>query len=138
MASIALSNKAPSESVAVDLDCRQTASLFPSGRLEEAIQQNIRFHRHGGNLKSVQAFMDNAIDSTLEKQGIKFIPETGDASSGTHKLTEYLNDYYKSHYDPRGGYGKPLPGRYQTNLKYCLQIGTSMCWSRRKGASSGM
>lgn len=94
--------------------CRKSASFFQQDKLKRAIQENIEFHQHGGNLRSIQTFKDKAIDRTLEKEGIKFIPDD-QGGTGTDKVTEYLKDYYKRNYDPRGGYGKKLPGKYQSS-----------------------
>lgn len=85
-------------------------SYFDATELREIVTQNVAFHINGGNLKSVQLFKDDAIDSTLQKQGIRFVPE-GSSSQGTQELRSHLEKHYKENYDSRGGYGRPLPGK---------------------------
>lgn len=77
--------------------------------LRETVAENVAFHRQGGNLKSVQLLKDDSIDATLVKQKIKFVPE--DSSAGTFELSSHLKQHYEKNYDPRGGYGRPLPGK---------------------------
>lgn len=88
------------------------ASYFNVSLLEEYIERNIEFHQRGGNLKSVQLLKDNSIHSTLENHGVKFYPTGASPEEGTHELLPALKKYYDANYDPRGGYGKPLPGKF--------------------------
>jgi hypothetical protein len=82
---------------------------FQETALRDVVAQNVLFHRQGGNLKSVQLLKDDSIDDTMKKQMIKFVPEG--SSEGTTSLTSHLRQYYEENYDPRGGYGRPLPGK---------------------------
>ena len=83
---------------------------FDETEWKEAIRQNVGFHDRGGNLKSVQLFKDSAIDTTTEAFGLTFIDEKQKQQRA--KPSEFLNKYYSENYDPRGGYGKPLPGKW--------------------------
>lgn len=88
---------------------KQAVSFFNKTALKEMVRKNVLFHLQGGNLKSVQLLKDNSIDTTLQKQRIKFIPEG--SSEGIQELTAHLKQHYEKNYDPRGGYGRPLPGK---------------------------
>jgi hypothetical protein len=91
--------------------CPAALSYFTQESLEAAIQKALDFHVRGGNLKSVQLFKDRAMDGTLEKLGLQFIPDEK-KEEPTKEVTAYLRQYYDSHHDSRGGYGRPLPGKY--------------------------
>jgi hypothetical protein len=95
------------------IPCQAALSYFTQESLEVAIQKALDFHVKGGNLKSVQLFKDRAIDGTLEKLALQFIPDEK-KEEPTKEVTAYLRQYYGSHYDSRGGYGRPLPGKYST------------------------
>lgn len=88
---------------------KQAVSFFDKTALKEMVKKNVLFHCQGGNLKSVQLLKDKSIDTTLQKQAIKFIPEG--SSEGIWELTAHLKQHYEKNYDPRGGYGRPLPGK---------------------------
>ncbi|CAB9503676.1 expressed unknown protein [Seminavis robusta] len=86
---------------------------FEEKALENSIAQARLFHTKGGNLKSVQNLLDGNIDATLKKLGATFIPKGMTEEQGTQDVTQYLKSYYAQNYDPRGGYGRPLPGEYK-------------------------
>lgn len=90
---------------------------FDTDSLQQALTVNDYFHKLGGSLKSVQLFRDSVIDKTLEKLQLQFVPDDSTqniASSGSSELpfVSSLKQYYAANYDPRGGYGKPLPGHF--------------------------
>ena len=96
---------------------KQAVSFFNKTALKEMVRKNVLFHLQGGNLKSVQLLKDNSIDTTLQKQRIKFIPEG--SSEGIQELTAHLKQHYEKNYDPRGGYGRPLPGKMTPSPVLC-------------------
>jgi hypothetical protein len=100
-----------SASTATFIPCQAALSYFTLESLEEAIQKALDFHVRGGNLKSVQVFKDRSIDGTLEKLAIQFIPDEK-KEKPAKDVTTYLSQYYGSHFDRRGGYGRPLPGKF--------------------------
>ncbi|CAB9525116.1 expressed unknown protein [Seminavis robusta] len=92
--------------------CEGTTDYFQEEKLESAISQARFFHTQGGSLKSVQSLMDSNIDATVKQLNVTFIPKGMQKSQGTQDVTQYLKSYYAQNYDPRGGYGKLLPGEY--------------------------
>jgi hypothetical protein len=99
----------------------QALHSFSRNDLEAAIQDALNFHVRGGNIKSIQLFKDNAIDPTLEKLDIQFIPTNG---KPTKEVVRHLRGYYDTHFDNRGGYGRPLPGKWSN-------INHKMLWQKR-------
>lgn len=95
----------PSHSV-----CPNLSSFVDIAALEIKVAENVDFHQRGGNLKSVQNFLDGAIDSTLDKHKMKFVPKGG--SEGVRSASRYLKQYYQEHPSERKGYGEALPGKY--------------------------
>jgi hypothetical protein len=93
------------------IPCQAALSYFTRESLEEAIQKALDFHVRGGNLKSVQLFKDRAIDGTLEKLALQFIPEEK-KEEPTKEVAACLRQHCASHCDSRGGYGRPLPGKH--------------------------
>jgi hypothetical protein len=98
--------------------CPGTTDYFDIQELHSSIDKAITFHNHGGNIQAVQALLNDNIDVTVQKLGAKFVPTAaakkhkGEIATGTHNVTQYLQEYYAKHPDPRGGYGQPLPGKY--------------------------
>lgn len=91
--------------------CPDALEYFSEADLERAIRDALDFHVRGGNLVSIQEFKDSAMDSTLQKMGLVFVPD--DAKAGpTNQSVKYLRDYFENHNDARGGYGRPLPGKW--------------------------
>jgi hypothetical protein len=86
-----------------------SSDYFSDGNLTQAIAKNDLFHKLGGNLKSVQLFRDRSIDGTLQKLQIQFLP---DDEAQSESVTSYLEKHHENHFDPRGGYGQALPGKY--------------------------
>jgi hypothetical protein len=98
-----------SASTTTFIPCQAALSYFTRESLVEAIQEALYFHVRGGNLKSIQHLKDRSIDGTLEKLALQFIPDE-EKEKPTKEVTAYLRQYYDSHFDSRGGYGRPLPG----------------------------
>lgn len=92
--------------------CPDVTRFFPPKELETAVQANRQFHTLGGNLKAVQLLMDNNIDTIVKSFGTHFVPKDDPSTSKTQEFTSYLHDYFQKNYDPRGGYGRPLPGTF--------------------------
>jgi hypothetical protein len=85
-------------------------SYFDSDALRRVIAAKEDFHKFGGSLKSVQKFRDAAVDNTLKRLNLQFQPNDSQQPA-TQELMAHLKAYYAANYDPRGGYGQPLPGK---------------------------
>jgi hypothetical protein len=94
--------------------CLGLGEYFDERIYAKAVDGLVQFHQKGGNLKSVQKFMDGSIDYTLDNLDLQFIPkerrDQADDGDVPKKATEYLKTYYEQHPSPRQGYGEPLPG----------------------------
>jgi Methyltransferase domain len=90
--------------------CPSLSSYFEMTALQLKTEENIDFHQRGGNLKSVQNFLDGAIDTTLDKHDIKFIPQG--ETQGVRKASQHLKQFYQTNPSKRRGYGEALPGKY--------------------------
>jgi hypothetical protein len=55
------------------------------------------------------------------------VPE-GQNQEPVSSVTRHLRKYYDEHYDPRGGYGQPLPGKYRGDSHALLNDGKNMRW----------
>ena len=92
--------------------CSSASKLFRNTtELKVAVEANIQFHRNGGNLHSIGKYLDRHMQSTLDRQGVHFTPNTADNKPVPNAI-EFLNDYYKKNEVKRGGYGQPLPGKF--------------------------
>ena len=69
------------------------------------------FHQRGGNLVSVENFLNEEMQSSLDKLKLKF-EFNEEQPQATGDAIHDLGIYYKTHTIPRGGYGQPLPGKY--------------------------
>jgi Methyltransferase domain len=83
---------------------------FDSSEWKKAVHASIEFHDKGGNMKSVQAFQDKYVDETAQALGLTFLDNNKEEQN---QPSEHLRQYYEKNYDPRGGYGKPLPGTWK-------------------------
>lgn len=97
--------------------CPSALKLFNNTtQLLEMIEKQTRFHRFGGNLASIEAFLNENMQSTLDRLHIRFEPKSHKKKSSGEPLVEnaieYLNEYFKTHNTNRGGYGQPLPGKF--------------------------
>jgi hypothetical protein len=73
------SSSSPSSTVLVDL----------YAQLEEQIEMARDFHQRGGNLKSIQLYLDSYIQKTLDRLGMEFIPnEEKDHNSSLGRMPE--------------------------------------------------
>ena len=95
----------------MDNICSSALKLFSSKtEIELAIQKNVNFHRHGGNLYSIEQYLNSHMQSTLDRLGVKFSPND-DLNKPVPNAIEHLNEYYKNTKVARNGYGQPLPGK---------------------------
>ena len=94
--------------------CRPAEHLFHGGDLVRMIEKARKFHQQGGNLASIEHFLDNAMQSTLDRLDLKFefTDSKGLKATESKDSVKQLQEYFKTHDIPRGGYGQPLPGKY--------------------------
>lgn len=100
--------------------CPEALHYFAPDQLQHAIHRAVDFHVLGGNLQSVQLFKDSAIDETVQRLGLHFVPSRKNHATappkelgeGAATFTAYLRHHYQHNYDPRGGYGQQLPGSF--------------------------
>lgn len=91
--------------------CPSALKLFTNKtKLELAIESNIHFHQHGGNLHSIEQYLNSHMQSTLDRLGVQFTP--GKSNNPVPDAIGHLNDYYRKNPVKRGGYGQPLPGSF--------------------------
>ena len=90
--------------------CPSALRLFNNTtELHLAIDKNIQFHQRGGNLASIEIYLNNNMQSTLDYLNVQFTPIG--ARSPTRNAIQYLHAYPKINtLVKRGGYGQPLPG----------------------------
>lgn len=89
--------------------CSSALHLFDNiTELHWAIDNNIQFHQRGGNLASIEKYLNKNMQSTLDDLQIQFTPNG--ARTPERNAIEYLHDYSKESAVKRGGYGQPLPG----------------------------
>jgi Methyltransferase domain len=116
--------------------CHGFADYFEASSFEKAVGELVQFHQRGGNLKSVQEFLDGSIDYTLDNLDLKFIPndQQPDQQVVVGKATEYLQQYYEQHPSPRQGYGEPLPGVWSNKKHKALFDGRTIDVMERRVA----
>jgi len=91
--------------------CPSALNIFANkSELELAIQKNVHFHQHGGNLHSIEQYLNSHMQSTLNRLGVEYSPKD-DLNKPVPNAIEHLNEYYKKNQVARGGYGQPLPGK---------------------------
>jgi hypothetical protein len=91
--------------------CPSALKLFANKtELELAIQKNVHYHQHGGNLHSIEQYLNSHMQSTLDRLGVEFSSKD-DLNKPVPNAIEHLNEYYKKNQVARGGYGQPLPGK---------------------------
>ncbi len=89
--------------------CPSALPLFDNAtELRLAIDNNIQYHQRGGNLASIEKYLNNNMQYALDYLNVQFTPNG--ASSPIRNAIDYLNDYPKKNSVKRGGYGQPLPG----------------------------
>ena len=90
--------------------CPSAVKLFHNvTELRLAIEENTNFHQRGGNLHSIESYLNSHQQSTLDALGIQFLPD-GEKNPANNAI-QHLSEYYKNHQIKRGGYGQPLPGK---------------------------
>lgn len=89
--------------------CPSALKIFDTAtEIDIAIANNIQFHQQGGNLHSIEEYLNSHMDSTLQSLNVQFTPNGQDKP--TENAIDYLQDHYKKNSVKRGGYGQPLPG----------------------------
>jgi hypothetical protein len=95
--------------------CPSAMNLFANKtKLKEFIAKNVHYHRHGGNLESIDKYLNSHMQSSLDRLGLQFFPNN-DSNKPVSNIAEYLKTYYQNNNVPRGGYGQPLPGKFSTD-----------------------
>jgi len=99
--------------------CPSALKLFDNAtEVVIAIANNIQFHQRGGNLHSIEKYLNSHMGSTLRSLNVQFTPKG--EKNPTENAVEYLQDYYEKNNVARGGYGQPLPGalssKYGNNI----------------------
>lgn len=94
--------------------CPSAEILFSNDtdKLSFAIENNVNFHQRGGNLRSIEKYLNGHEQNALKMLGIQFTPNGQHQPSD--KAIEFLQNYYEKNTIKRGGYGQPLPGKYTT------------------------
>lgn len=98
--------------------CPSALELFDNiTSLETMIEKAKDFHQRGGNLISIEKYLNSHVQKTLDNLNIQFVPNGKPAA----KAVPFLKEYYKTTKVKRGGYGQPLPGKYTgDNVKKVL------------------
>mmetsp|Transcript_26553 Transcript_26553/g.53134 ORF Transcript_26553/g.53134 Transcript_26553/m.53134 type:complete len:385 (-) Transcript_26553:165-1319(-) len=91
--------------------CPSARKLFDNHTaLMEAIDKQTRFHLMGGSLTSIEKYLSENMEDTLDRLGAQFVPEgEGDP---VEKPIQYLQHYYQTQNVPHGGYRQRLPGKF--------------------------
>lgn len=93
--------------------CPSATKLFDHESLLVMIEKAKDFHQRGGNLISIEKYLNRETQNTLDKLDIKFefdIKAYNEAKS-TSNVVDDLALYYKTHDVPKGGYSQNLPGK---------------------------
>jgi hypothetical protein len=92
----------------------QSSSSSSSNSIEIMIEKAKDFHQRGGNLVSIENYLNGQMQNTLDKQDLKFEfnKNINQQPLSTNRAIHDLNLYYQTHDVPRGGYGQPLPGKW--------------------------
>jgi hypothetical protein len=94
--------------------CEEATHLFERESLIRANKQARLFHVFGGNLHSIQSYLDAQIDPTLVKLGVTFTPEGNKFPLPAGSVASFLNRHnVEPKYSHRGGYGRKLPGKFE-------------------------
>jgi len=96
--------------------CPSAVNLFDqsSDNIDIMIEKAKDFHQRGGNLVSIENYLNGQMQSTLDKQNLKFEFDKNidQQPLSTDRAIHDLKLYYQTHNVPRGGYGQPLPGKW--------------------------
>ncbi|KAL7546128.1 hypothetical protein ACHAWF_009467 [Thalassiosira exigua] len=91
--------------------CPSALELFEDySELKAVILANVHFHQRGGNLRTIERYLNSHMQHTLHVLGMEFIPDGADPP--TRDSISYLNEHYRNHKVLKGGYGQPLPGNF--------------------------
>lgn len=99
--------------------CPYTKHLFTSiGDLESAFKELEQFHNGGGNLKTIETFLNEQMDPTLKLLGVTFTPNGSNGpippEKSTMKTIKKL--FAKQDKNKRGGYDqRTIPGTYTSD-----------------------
>ena len=124
--------------------CSSTQSLMNIDAnftvLQSAYAKAEAFHNGGGNLKSIETYLNNNIDITFKKHGIQFIPEGSETPLSSDELitATIIELLKKNDRRKRGGYDqRSLPGKFtmknegilhQNRLIEVLEPFDDTCW----------
>jgi hypothetical protein len=98
--------------------CAHAKSMFPSmSIIEAAYWEAENFHNRGGNLKSIQLYLDKQLPFTYETLGMSYIPEkktSHQVEAGDKDISSIIIDEIKEKdVHKRGGYDQGyLPGKF--------------------------
>mmetsp|Transcript_10849 Transcript_10849/g.18060 ORF Transcript_10849/g.18060 Transcript_10849/m.18060 type:complete len:336 (-) Transcript_10849:835-1842(-) len=96
--------------------CKRTVNLFSGeNEIRSALKVADKFHDGGGNLKTIQEFLDNQIQGTLEKFGLNFTDTNGLTVQENVTIPDFVYNLLKENdIHHRGGYDQRiLPGRFE-------------------------
>lgn len=95
--------------------CPSALKLFDNlTEITIAIADNIHFHQRGGNLDSIEKYLNGHMQNTMNYLDVQFTPNGEKSPAGN--AIQYLQDYYSKKTVKRGGYGQPLPGALSSKL----------------------
>jgi Methyltransferase domain len=99
--------------------CNHSHRYFSGGvrHMKTSIEKANKFHRQGGNLISIQSYLDKHIDSSFEKMGLTFIPIGGSEKT---KPVQWLQDFLQNESMLRDGYNRNLPGSFEGDNVHLL------------------
>jgi hypothetical protein len=84
--------------------CPSALNLFNNiTELRGAIDSQIQFHQRGGNLASITNYLNDQMQSTLDRLEIEFVPKQQEDGRQQLPSVQYLQQYYKTHKVKRGG-----------------------------------
>jgi len=112
--------------------CPSTISIFHTGDdfaiLRAAIMEAEAFHDGGGNLKSIENYLNSHIDDTFKKLNIEFTPNDGKGAPSESISAEIKDLLQAKDVHNRGGYDqRSLPGSFKPNNQDILHGGSQ--WS---------
>lgn len=97
--------------------CPSTVSLLDTQNNYRALRDAFReaefFHNGGGNIKSIERYLNRNIDKTFERLGLEFVASSGESPS-KESISATVRELLKNN-DPanRGGYNqRSLPGKF--------------------------
>jgi len=98
--------------------CSNTNHLFTSSEvLDSAYTQLEQFHNGGGNLKTIETYLNEQMDTTLSLLGVTFTPDGSKDPIPTGKsTTKGIKDLFRQQdKNKRGGYDqRVMPGNFNS------------------------